>query len=101
MLPGTISMSCSAYFNPHGNGHGGGYYWGFNWLVAQRRPIEPEDIFTPDSGWLKALTALANKDRGSDLASFAPKLDYADRHRWVIGADGMGLNYSMGEFAGL
>lgn len=100
MLPGVISMSCSSYVFPHGNAHGGGNYWGFNWLVPQHRPVQPEDIFTPNSGWLKALTALANAARGTNLPAGMPKLDYADRHRWVLGADGLGLNFSTSEFFG-
>jgi hypothetical protein len=100
MLPGVISMSCSASAFPHDSNYSGGLFWGFNWLVAQRRPITPGDIFTPNSVWLKALTALVNTDRGGDLPSYAPKLDYADRHRWVIGADGLGLNYSANDFVG-
>jgi hypothetical protein len=99
MLPGVISMTCFAYISLHGGAHGEGQEWGFNWLVAQQRPLKPDDVFRPNAEWLGAITAISNADRG-DAPSYAPKLDLADRHHWVVGATGLGLAYTMGYLSG-
>ncbi len=99
MLPGVISITCHGYLFPHGGAHGGSSDWGFNWIVSKRRAVQPDDIFVANSGWLKALTALANSYR-QDAAPWSKKLDFADRHHWVLGANGFGLTYTIGEFVG-
>lgn len=101
MLPNVISMTCGFIYYIHGLPHARGIFWGFNWLVSQRRPIRPLDVFRPDSGWLRALTMLVNADRSAgDNNSDIPlaKLDYADSHRWVLTNFGLGLSYSAEEF---
>lgn len=101
MLPGVISMSCLGGVEPREAAHGEGSYSGFNWLVSQRRPIRASDVFTPNSGWLKALTALVNTDRQAEPAApWIHALDFADTRHWVVGADGLGLAYSDAEFSG-
>lgn len=100
MLPGVIAMSCGANQYQLGAAHGGGTYWGFNWLLAEHRPIGPLDVFTPNSGWLKALASLVNADRNANDNGASPlsKLDFADSHHWVLRSDGLGLTYSDGDF---
>ena len=102
MLPGVISMSCVAAADLLASGTAnGGLAWGYNWLLAQHRPIQPDDIFAPNSGWLKALTLLLDADRKRfGLAPWATKLDAADRHHWFLGSAGLGFAYSNSEFSG-
>ena len=102
MLPGVISIACMNYGYEHGAAHGGGVYWGFNWLVHAQRTVEPSDIFTPRTPWLKTLTALVNADRNADGPPPFPleKLDFSDTRNWVVASNGLGFIYSTADFFG-
>jgi hypothetical protein len=92
-------MSCVASVQSHEtNVANGGFAWGYNWLVAQHRPIQPEDIFSSNSDWRRALTVLVDADRGK--APWAGKLNIADTHHWVLGSDGLGFAFSNSDFTG-
>ncbi len=98
MLPDVISMTCMGGSNPSdGAGAFNGSEWGYNWLLTQHRPVNALDIFSRNSGWLKALNALAHADVSPDLVS---KPNFADSHRWVLTKNGLGFAFMLGEVAG-
>lgn len=99
MLPGVISMTCVGVEYYHGGRSPYSVEWGYNWLVSQQRQIKPTDVFIANSGWLKALTALLNAER-QNAAPWDKTIDVADRHHWVLGANGLGFAYSAEEFTG-
>jgi len=108
-LPGVISISYSWGDAPHDAAHGqfGGY--DFNWNIAQKRPVEVDDIFDTTTDWKHGLaTAILAAFQSSNQSYFANSTaddiidEVSDPARWAITTAGLRVDtdaYEVGPYA--
>lgn len=86
----------------HGAGHPSEDGFEFNWLLKQKRELNPVDVFRKDSGWEKTIEALCSQelqqpDAGlyDDWEEKLPKV-VLDSRNWQL--DGKGLTIDFPEY---
>lgn len=96
--PTLISVRFETYSYAPGAAHPNGGAEALNLLMDAGRPLEPGDVFTPDSGWEEFLVAQASKGLADVFAEFGePPRDAQLRDAvvkprlWVISEEGLTL----------
>jgi len=99
-----ISINFETGMYGHGAAHPIGESAMLNWLVAEGRPLNPDDIFVKGSGWRKFVIdrcrAELSKDEEYDVRRTGKVGDGPTRpERWRFGKDGLRIHFNQYEVA--